>query len=101
MRRFTLTALVLSMVLSFALANPMQASAQAPQATSPIPVFMPPLSAYAPVPPVVTVLVPVCEPTPVCQPTPTCEPTPVCRPACSPAPIHRRFERTHDWRCRR
>jgi hypothetical protein len=114
MRRFTLYALVLSMVLSFALANPMQASAQDPQAPSPIPVFMPPPSAYAPILPVVpcvTVLSPVCEPAPDCPPpAPVCLPTaPVCQPACPPAPIHRRFEqiqereahRIHDWRCRR
>ena len=104
MRRFTLSALVALTVLGFTLADPMLASAQ-DAAAAPIPVFMPPLSAYAPVPPppcpVVLVSAPVCQPAcaPVCTP-----PATVCRPACpAPAPVraHQRIERFHERTARR
>jgi hypothetical protein len=113
MRRFTLSALVALTVLSVALSNPMQASAAAP---TPLPVFMPSLSDYAPLPPVIPcypVLAPVCETAPVCSPPaicqPSCPPAPDCQPVCPPAPRHYRSERSHerearrdhDWRCRR
>jgi hypothetical protein len=94
MRRFILSALVALTVFAVTLGNPTGVQAQSP---APIPVFMPTLADYAPLPPPV-VPITVCLPAPACDPAPNClQAAPVCN---APVFVHRHHghERSHEVR---